>query len=140
IVSRIGVSQYQPGKTIRVRFDPSDHTSIAVESPEAAPIVGGVSAADLARTQGADVVVLTAHYDAPQIPSTLRGLKVQMIYTLVGGPASGQSDDLRMQGCREAGLNLFDRIGWWLVHDPSEAHDIVVRGECSTSANFLTTD
>jgi hypothetical protein len=138
VVSRISVAQYQPGRTVRVRFDPADHTAIAVDNTESTS-APGVSAETRARTQAADVVELRSDYEIPQAPNALRGLKVLMIYTLVQDSTPSQSEDLRMRGCRDAGLALFDRIGWWLVHDSSETHDIVVRGECATSASFLAT-
>jgi hypothetical protein len=141
IISRLEVPQFQAGRVLQVRFDPNDLTAVAVDSNQGsspANDAASITSEDLDRIHGAGIMHLQTHYETPEVPASLRGLKVLMLDKIVGKQQSDESDQQVERGCRQASLSLFDQIGWFLVHDATDRHDLVIHAECTASAQFLT--
>ena len=137
LVSRIALPQVQPGATIQVRFDPNNPSVVAVDDGADG---SGTSPEELARIHGADVVHLASYYDPPAIPAALRGLRVSVTERIVGDRQPSETEAQLNSGCVQAAAGLLGQIGWIMVRDPREPHDLVVSGECSASVSFLTAD
>ena len=142
LVSRIALAQVQPGATIQVRFDPNNPSVVAVDDGSAGPGAdgSGTSPELLARIHGPDVVHLSNFYDPPAMPPALQGLRVLVTDRIVGDRQPGETEAQLNSGCMQGAAGLFGQIGWVMVRDPQEPHDLVVRAECSASVTFLTTD
>jgi len=135
LISRLAVSSYQPGSRLRVRYDPDDHSRLAVD--DTASAASAVPPIDLARIHDPTVLLLQPSYAPPPLPAALHGLRVLVVDRVVGLETGGDLAAAE-QGCRQTGVLLFDRIGWYMVHDAAEPHDLVVHADCSASVRFLT--
>jgi len=140
LVSRIALAQFQPGATLQVRFDPSNPAEVAVDDAAADSSSDGASPEDLARIHGPGLVPLAGYYEIPELPAPVRGLRVAMVDEIVGQRQPGETDAQIAGGCQQSAASLFGQLGWVLVRDPTEPHDLVVRGDCSASATFVSID
>jgi hypothetical protein len=140
VISRIALAQYQPGQVIQVRFDPANPAEVAVDDGSSDSGSDGVSPTDLARIHGPGLVPLAGYYEVPALPAPLQGLRVAMIDEVVGQQQPGESAAQIAGGCRQSAASLFGQLGWVLVRDTTQPHDLVVRGDCSASASFITID
>jgi hypothetical protein len=137
IISRLEVGVYRPGISIRVRFDPADLTSVAVDTTDSGN-PSGLSADDERRIHSDAVVALSEHYEVPPVPPSMHGIKVFIDEKIVGDSPAGETNEQLKDACRHSALTLFDRVEWWLVHDAAERHDLVIHADCTASVRMIT--
>jgi hypothetical protein len=122
----------------RLREDGISENAKVLEQGESDEL-SGVPSGDRDRIQGPGLVRLEDHYAIPALPPSLHGLRALLVTSIVGKRRHEDSVEQIVEGCRSSALTLFDRIGWWVVRDAAETHDLIVRAECTAAARIIIT-